>query len=920
MGDQAKPGLWRFGAVELDERLAALRVAGAEVALDRSSYDILLTLLRHAGEVVTKDELLEAGWPGRVVSENSLAKAVSRLRQALGGDAASLRAVHGYGYRLAAAVAFAPVAPDTVEAAPHEAARLREGDRLPHRTGWRLGRRLGEGASGVIMLAVSESGETRAVKLATSEAGLRGLKREIALSRYIRSVRGDEAPVLPVLGWNLSQPPFFLELPVHPEGNLRDWATFRGGLASVPLAGRLALAVALCDSVAALHAIGVIHRDLKPENLYPVADPAADGGHRILLGDLGASDAAATPALAELGITMSILDTARAGSSSRYGGSLLYIAPEVIAGEMPTQRSDLFALGVLVYQLAIGDLRRSLAPGWEADIDDALLREDIALAAAANPARRIGNAQALAQRLRDLDARRAAAAAEAEERARAERQQAQLAHLQRRRRLLLAGSAAMAAMLGVSLFQQGRIREARDAAQAAAATARAEAARTQGVVDFLTDGVLRQGDPYAGAAPATMPQAIDRAAAEVETRFRGDPGVRAAVHGTLGAAYEGMNDYAKASAQFDKQLAALRQAGAPAADIARAGAALCTARHWLGDLSAAEAACRRAHADHLAAGLEPDRPEVFMALGESRHGRYRAALRRLLPRLERIARSGDQDLLGFALWFSGLSHSRLGEPVEAERMYARMVQVHRERAGAQGSMQLAWALTDHGAALLALGREAQGRAELDEATRLFVRFGGADHPHRHAPAIRLARHELMRGRWAAARDLAQPAYAALLPATSWQNWTIYAALAAMTAHARLGEDAQARAIMAAFDDMAERGLDRDFPYLREDHWSGYAHAWLALGQPARARAEVGRLRTLLAEDGVSELLPAKLACFDAELALTGGDREAARAQAGRCHALYARAVPADSPLLDWPRRLLASAGGAAGATPRAAAP
>ncbi|HEX5741111.1 MAG TPA: winged helix-turn-helix domain-containing protein, partial [Pilimelia sp.] len=78
MGEHA-PGIWRFGAVELDEGLAALRVAGRDVPLDRSSYDILLALLRHGGEVVTKDELLDAGWPGRVVSENSLAKAVSRL-------------------------------------------------------------------------------------------------------------------------------------------------------------------------------------------------------------------------------------------------------------------------------------------------------------------------------------------------------------------------------------------------------------------------------------------------------------------------------------------------------------------------------------------------------------------------------------------------------------------------------------------------------------------------------------------------------------------------------------------------------------------------------------------------------------------------------------------------------------------------
>ena len=109
-------GVWRYGDCELDERVATLRVGTAAVELDRSSYDVLLALLRHAGEVVTKDELLEAGWPGRVVSENSLAKAVSRLRHALGPDGEAIRAVHGYGYRLAAAVAFHAVALEQVEA------------------------------------------------------------------------------------------------------------------------------------------------------------------------------------------------------------------------------------------------------------------------------------------------------------------------------------------------------------------------------------------------------------------------------------------------------------------------------------------------------------------------------------------------------------------------------------------------------------------------------------------------------------------------------------------------------------------------------------------------------------------------------------------------------------------------------------
>lgn len=922
MEEQAKPGLWRFGAAELDERLAALRVAGAAVELDRSSYDILLALLRHAGEVVTKDELLEAGWPGRVVSENSLAKAVSRLRQALGDDAGSLRAVHGYGYRLAAAVRFAPVAAEAV-ATPHEAVRLREGDRLPHRNGWRVGRRLGEGAAGVILLAVADGGETRAVKLATSETGLRGLKREIALSRYIQSVRGAQAPVVPVLGWNLSHPPFFLELPFHSEGSLRDWATFRGGLASVPRDGRLALAVQLCESVAALHAIGVIHRDLKPENLYPVADASVPGGWRIVLGDLGASDAASSPLLADLGITMSILDTAREGASSHYGGSVLYIAPEVIAGEMPTQRSDLFALGVLAYQLAIGDLRRSLAPGWEADIDDPLLREDIALAAAARPELRAVDAQGLAERLRTLDQRRTAR--EAEQTAARERalQAAAFAGLQKRRRLLLAGSAVLAGVLVLSLWQQHRTGIARGQAEAAAALAEAEAAKAHGVVEFLTEGVLGRADPYAspsGGVAITLRDAIDRASRDVDARFRDHPDVAAAVHDALGAAYSGMNDYGAATRHFGREADLLRRAGAAPAAIARAQARLCEARHWVGELGEAEQACEQSHADHVAAGLAPDHPEVFRALLDNRRMHYRQALARLQPRLEHLRRAGDRDLYGYALWFAAIAHSRLGELAEAEGMYARLLDLRRQQSDGKPTMHLAWALTDHAGVLLALGRGEDATRQLREGQRMFERVGGLGHPHGHAPAIRQARHELMLGHWQAARDLAMPAYEALLPATGWQNWTVYAALAAMTAEARLGHGAAARRILETWN-AARAKAEQDSPYLHEDARSGLAMTYLALGEPDRAAQEVGQLRSLLeAGDNASRLLPAKLDCFEAELALARNEAATARQLADRCQAGYAALVPAASPLLAWPRRLLAQLDADRGAAARTAAP
>ncbi len=109
----------RFGQVEFDPASRRLVVAGSSVALDRRCLDILALLVEQAGQDVDKDHLLEAGWPGRVVHENSLAKAISRLRQALGADGELLDTVHGFGYRLNAdPAAVTMTSAEPVRAAP----------------------------------------------------------------------------------------------------------------------------------------------------------------------------------------------------------------------------------------------------------------------------------------------------------------------------------------------------------------------------------------------------------------------------------------------------------------------------------------------------------------------------------------------------------------------------------------------------------------------------------------------------------------------------------------------------------------------------------------------------------------------------------------------------------------------------------
>ena len=119
-GSSAAPACWRFAHVQFDEAHAKLYVHGREVELDRSGQALLSYFLRHPGVLVHKDTLLNIGWSGRVVAENTLAKAISRLRQHLGDDNGELlRVVHGYGYRLLADVEALPIdAATTTEPLP----------------------------------------------------------------------------------------------------------------------------------------------------------------------------------------------------------------------------------------------------------------------------------------------------------------------------------------------------------------------------------------------------------------------------------------------------------------------------------------------------------------------------------------------------------------------------------------------------------------------------------------------------------------------------------------------------------------------------------------------------------------------------------------------------------------------------------
>ncbi len=90
------------GPILLDQRLHRVDVGGRPVELTRREFTLLECLLRHPGQVLSRDQLLDYAWPlGGEVTHNTVEAYVHLLRSKLGPDAgARILTVHGAGYRM----------------------------------------------------------------------------------------------------------------------------------------------------------------------------------------------------------------------------------------------------------------------------------------------------------------------------------------------------------------------------------------------------------------------------------------------------------------------------------------------------------------------------------------------------------------------------------------------------------------------------------------------------------------------------------------------------------------------------------------------------------------------------------------------------------------------------------------------------
>jgi serine/threonine-protein kinase len=240
--------------------------------------------------------------------------------------------------------------------------------------------RLASGAFGQIFRAHDpQLNREVALKLLRGDiSAYRPVERLLSEARTLAKVRHHN--VVTVYGADVRDGAAGLWMELVDGQTLETWRRTNGNLGS---GEATAVGIDLCRALAAVHGAGLVHSDVKAQNVM------RENGGRVVLMDFGAG-------------------RAQGADAAGVAGTPMYLAPEVLAGEPPTPRSDLYSLGVLLFHLLtaaypfsgadLDGLRAAHADGtrtWlrdlRPDLPDALVRS-IERAIDPDPARRFGTA------------------------------------------------------------------------------------------------------------------------------------------------------------------------------------------------------------------------------------------------------------------------------------------------------------------------------------------------------------------------------------------------------------------------------------------------------------------------------------------------------------------------------------------------
>lgn len=602
---------------------------------------------------------------------------------------------------------------------------------------YRTLRRIGAGGMGTVFLAERADGQfdrTVALKLIR-----RGLESEEAIRRFVAErqilARLDHPHIARLLDGGLTEDGLPYYVMEYVEGEPLDaWCDGRG--LGVP--DRLKLFLEVADTVQFLHRNLVIHRDLKPANVL------VTGAGRVKLLDFG---------IAKL---LSEGDPAAATRTRSRALTPQYAAPEQLRGLPVTTETDVYALGVVLYELLSGcrpfeDTGRSLR-----EVEGDVLEEEpvppsnragLSTEEAADRARARGlSPQRLSRRLRgDLD--NICMAALRKDPARRYRSAEQLAgdvrrHLRqepitarrdsalyRGRKFVrrhMVGVAATAAVITLALgFGLFALRQAERVAR--------ERDRAERVSELLVD-VFRVADPgQASGAGPTAREVLDRGAARLDRELVGYPETRAELLSVVGEVYRNLGLYDDAASRLEASLALRQELSADRADLVAGLTRLGDLRRLQGDYATADSLLGRALAAERERGRRADPLTVATAL--DRLGLVRLA-RGQLDEAEAMFREalslnrgadGDGGQVAENLAnLAGVALAR-GRYEEAVSLFRQTLEIRRRRLG-PGHPDVAATLNNLAVALAGNGAFAEAETAQAEAIDLYRTLLGDEHP------------------------------------------------------------------------------------------------------------------------------------------------------------------------------------------------
>jgi eukaryotic-like serine/threonine-protein kinase len=531
---------------------------------------------------------------------------------------------------------------------------------------------------------------------------------------------------------------------------------------------RLALFQKVCAAVHFAHQHLVVHRDLKPGNILVSPDGA--------------------PKLVDFGIAKP-LDPERlfvTVDGTHPDARLMtpaYASPEQIKGEAVTTASDVFALGVLLYELLTGrrpyrsdslpDIARAICeveptrPSAASDIDEG--------ASATLPALRGFPAGTTTEKLRkqlkgDLDnivlmamrkepTRRYASVEQFSDdiarylaalpvRARSDTFQYRTGKFVRRHRLPVAAAAMVTMLLTASVVVLGHQRTLiafeRDTANDARARAEREATKAKAVNTFLQK-TIGAGNPADGVGrDVTVVEALQRSLTAVQQEFSADKEIDAAIRSTVGLTYFELGRYEEAAPLLERAVQTRRQLYPGGhVDLAESLSNLAVLRRWQSRWTESEALEREALAmARKTAGNRYDLiPSILTGLAStfSESGDDKAAVPLYQEAVQLARQIPDMDaaIAADALNGLGLSQRRLGDYEAATRSYRDALEILRSRFG-NNHVMVAGTLNNLAVALSKLARHAEAIDVIHEAIEIRRTLLGPDHAEVSNSMVNLA--------------------------------------------------------------------------------------------------------------------------------------------------------------------------------------